>query len=181
MKKRLDTEQLISLGLGLLSLIALYSLVRQASGDEGWLWSRRLLVAVILVSGSLTVHVTLFFLRSAQRHFLFSALSEKSARWEAPKTIGAILIGLILGNTAFIVYGPYGQPFLEPLVRLWLFIQTAWVTGVLLWASGWTQNKRLLFGGSLLLAGLGFNLGYFLFKISTHPFSLDWSETSRYY
>lgn len=181
MKKRLDADRLISLGLGLLSLIAMYSLVRQAPGDENWFWPWRLLVAVILVSGSFIVHSTLFFLPSAHKHFLFSALSERFGRWEASKTIGAILVGLILSSTAFIVYGPYGQPFLEPLVRLWLFIQIAWVIGVLLWASGWAQNKKLLFGGSLLLAGLGFNLGYFLFKISTYPFSLDWSETSRYY
>ena len=181
MEKRLDTERLVSLGLGLFSLINLYFLVRQAAGEEGWFWPRRLLVAVILASGSLTVHIALFFLSSAQRSFLFSALRERFSWLASPKTIGVILIGLILSSTAFLVYGPYGQPYIDPLVRLWLFGQSGWVIGVLLSISGWAQNKKELFGGSLLLAGLGFNLGYFLMKISTHPFSLDWSETSRYY
>mgnify|MGYP000080907976 FL=1 len=181
MEKRLDTERFVSLGLGLFSLIALYFLVRQAAGEQGWFWPRRLLVAVILVSGSLMVHISLLFLSSAQRSVLTTALREKFGRLTASKTIGAILIGLILSGTAFLVYGPYGQPYVEPLVRLWLFSQTGWVIGVLLLASGWAQNKKALFSGSLLLPGLGFNLGYFLIKISTHPFSLDWSETSRYY
>ncbi|GAB4474602.1 MAG: hypothetical protein Kow0088_10770 [Anaerolineales bacterium] len=177
MKNRLDTDRLLSLGLGLLSLIALYVLFQQAAGEAGWFWPRRYLAVLLLVMGSLLIHFVIFFLSPDRRRFLLSKLDEKLGRL----AVGAILIALILSGTAYLVYGPYGQPFVEPIARFWLFAQTAWVVSVLINVAHWMQVKKFLHGWVLLLAGFAFNLGYFLFKVSTHPFSLDWSETSRYY
>jgi len=181
MKNRLDTDRLLSLGLGLLSLIALYVLFQQAAGEAGWFWPRRFLAAFLLVVGSLLTHFVIFFLSPDRRRFLLSKLDEKLGRLTVPKAVGAILIALILSGTAYLVYGPYGQPFVEPIARFWLFAQTTWVVSVLINVAHWMQGKKFLHAWALLLAGFAFNLGYFLLKVSTHPFSLDWSETSRYY
>ncbi|MFN3308340.1 MAG: hypothetical protein ACK44E_03945, partial [Anaerolineales bacterium] len=165
----------------LLSLAASYSLLQQANTAQGWFLPRRLMFAFLLVGAGLLIAFLGFSLGESKKHYSLQMLREKLCCYGWTKWLGAFLIACVLIGAAFLVYGPYGQPFLVPLVRFWLFAYAVWIVSLLLALSAWIQDQRLGAVTSLLLVGLGFNVGYFLSRISTHPFSLDWSETSRYY
>lgn len=181
MTKQVNPGRLVLSILNLLSMLATYSLLRQASTEQGWFWPRRLQVAFLLIGGNLIVFSVLLLLPLGKRQFLFSRFFDLFGRALRTKPFVEVLITISLIWTAYLIYGPYGQPFINPIVRLCLFAQTAWWMGIWLSASGRFRKKWLVSGFSLLLVGFGLNLGFFMTKISTHPFSLDWSETSRYY
>lgn len=181
MGRQVINPRWISLLFVLLSLAAGYSLLQQASTPQGWFLPRRLIFAFLLVGAGLVIGFLQFSLLNLKKLYFLQRLREKLSCYGWKKWLGAFLIACVLSGMAFLVYGPYGQPFLDPLVRFWLFAYAVWLVSLLLAVSGLTQDQTLQAVTALLLVGLGFNVGYFLSRISTHPFSLDWSETSRYY
>ncbi len=181
MKKRFDADQFISLGLAILSLLAAYALLQQAKVEQGWFFPRRLMVAIFLVSVGLVFHLIVIILRAESRQAFLARLIGHKSIFNRRRWLAVLLMVLTLIGAAFLVYGQYGQPYLDPLVRLWVFAQSAWLVNWLFFTSALAQDKKTAAVISLLTVGLAFNVGFFLSKISTHPFSLDWSETSRYY
>lgn len=82
---------------------------------------------------------------------------------------------------SFLVMGRYGRFFNEPLVRFSTLVLFVLAGAVFLRASGQKQGWGVLLAASLLFFTLGLKMASFATDISTYPFSLGWSEGSRYY
>jgi hypothetical protein len=95
--------------------------------------------------------------------------------------INLILFFLIIGVFSFMVLGQYGVYLGSDWVRrffLWLVVMAG---AFLLRAAGFNKTWEELLVGALLITMLGFKIATYSGDISTYPFSLNWSEASRYY
>lgn len=107
-----------------------------------------------------------------------------------------LLLVFLLGGYGYIVLGPWGRYLTSYPLRLCLF----WIAGLVgsvCWialtsrvnpeplvdsvhtesTSRWITAMAI----SYLVLGVGYRMAAFLPAVSTYPFSLDWSEASRYY
>lgn len=82
---------------------------------------------------------------------------------------------------SFLILGRYGRFFNEPAVRFATLILFVLIGAVLLKASGVKGQWGILLAASLLFFTLGLKIASYATEISTYPFSLGWSEGSRYY
>jgi hypothetical protein len=83
---------------------------------------------------------------------------------------------------SFMILGRYGRFFRESEIRFAVLAVFVLVGAFLLKASGLKQNWGVLLIASLLFITFGFKIAsYYATDISTYPFSLGWSEGSRYY
>ncbi len=104
---------------------------------------------------------------------------------------------ILYGGFSYVVLGPWGRYLTDYLSRLCLF-WLAGLAGSVVWmglltsrdtphwlydipqeesAKGWLKALVL----SYLFLGVVYRIAVFFPSISTYPFSLDWSEASRYY
>ncbi len=94
----------------------------------------------------------------------------------------AIGVGILsLGIYPLLVLGPVGEYFASIISRVWFFLLVAYWVAILFrvkQASG-RFYYQLLFA-ALLLATI-YKLATYIPEVNTYPFSLGWSETSRYY
>jgi hypothetical protein len=140
--------------------------------------------------GGLGVVLELFALAltwSVWREKMFQAL-ETTARILDPLRI----LNLVFFLAAIVAYiyltlGPLGEHFQFVFTRLFLYWLVVLAGCLLLksWSLGQVsayQRRWLEFLGiATLLATFGVQISAFLPEISTYPFTLSWSETSRYY
>lgn len=97
------------------------------------------------------------------------------------------LYAFVLAFFAWLILGRYGFYFAGLSTRLWLFWLCVLAGGLLLkaWWSGRKQPKVIgwpaMLALSLLLATSAYKVTSYLPDISAYPFTLGWSETSRYY
>ena len=82
---------------------------------------------------------------------------------------------------SFMVVGRYGRFFNEPLVRFATLVLFVLAGAIFLRASGQVQGWGILLAASLLFFTLGLKIASYATDLSTYPFSLGWSEGSRYY
>jgi hypothetical protein len=95
--------------------------------------------------------------------------------------INLLLFFLIIGVFSFMVLGQYGVYLGSDWVRRFLLWLVVMAGAVLLRAAGFNKTWEELLAGALLIAMLGFKIATYSGDISTYPFSLSWSEASRYY
>ncbi|MEX2162099.1 MAG: hypothetical protein WD751_09305 [Anaerolineales bacterium] len=91
-----------------------------------------------------------------------------------------VLFGLLLLAFPFIALGFYGQFLLNPFPRLFLFLLFADAGASLLAAWRKTDFVSMLPASVLALAAV-YLAATFLGQVTDFPFSLEWSEVSRYY
>ena len=166
----------------LLSAAAMLNLSMRAYQAEMPFQSQRLIAVIIVVGLLLTFELLLFI--------------GTFTRWNAPIWRGIdtgfhylqrfrrgnIAIYLfILAVFCFLTLGPLDNYFGGRYIRLLLFWLVVLAGSVLLAASGLKRHWIELCAASLLFSSLGYRIAVFLPEISTHPFSLGWSEASRYY
>lgn len=91
------------------------------------------------------------------------------------------LFGLIIAGYAYLVLGPWGIFFRSLTIRIGLFWFSV-VIGALPIKAYWPQTHLgFQMVVSALMMGFGYRLVVFIPEISTSPFTLAWSEASRYY
>ncbi|MEX1248617.1 MAG: hypothetical protein WEA61_09045 [Anaerolineales bacterium] len=91
-----------------------------------------------------------------------------------------VLFGLLVVAFPFIVLGFYGQFLLNPFPRLFLFLLFADAGATLL--AAWRKTDFISMVPASVLALAAVCLGAtFLNQVTDFPFSLEWSEVSRYY
>ena len=175
----------LRLGLGLtvvLGAAALYQFF-QRFADSGQLWkSTRLQAAAAAGILGLLLLAGIFILA-------WTSIGKRLARyWEAglplPGILGLALFALGIALFTWVVLGPYGRYFGNYTVRLFLFWLLTLGGGLCL-AAGFPSFREYNWlerlGLAILVGAVGFRLAAFTQDISTYPFSLNWSETSRYY
>jgi hypothetical protein len=95
--------------------------------------------------------------------------------------LNIILLVASITVFSFMVLGRYGRFFSEPAIRFAFLAVFVLVGAILLKASGFKQHWGVLFVASLLFITFSFKIASYATDISTYPFSLGWSEGSRYY
>jgi hypothetical protein len=104
---------------------------------------------------------------------------EQGTKW-ARGVIIAIYV-LSAGIYPWLILGTYGDLFGGPLRRIFVFVLLAYigtwiVRGLYRYNKGWTAY---IF--TVLFYGAVYKISTFIPDLSTYPFSLAWSEVSRYY
>ncbi len=106
------------------------------------------------------------------------------------KKLGALnlaLAGICSALSAYLVFGPFGEQIGILVLRSFWFWLALLAGTVFVKAWGGLQEKALPTGWiaclsvSLLLNTVIYVTGAYVSDISTYPFTLDWSEASRYY
>jgi hypothetical protein len=105
-------------------------------------------------------------------------IDDRLRRLKYLKIMLLLLISLIL---PVLIFGLLGDWFEDPLLRLPMYIFLSIYGGVLLWdkksAGSWWEP----FAAACVLLGAVHRLALYLPELSPDPFSLTWSEASRYY
>lgn len=180
--KRYTLLRTLVAGTLLLTGIALYQMV-QAPWAAGILFISRRWMAVFLV-GILGLIVEMGLLASSWTPRFqaistgFDALVHILGRL---KLWNLGLFGLAIGLFSFLLIGRYGLTFEDVYLRLFLFWLVVLAGSVFLKASGLQRGWVELLGASLLVAAAGYKAASFLTDISNYPFTMGWSEASRFY
>ncbi len=172
---------LLTLALGIASLPQLLERGKQSGHDLGsysLLWVLLLGGAgLLLLIELLTLAISFSHLRERFGQTTVRVLARLSGR------SGLSILGLVLPWAAYVlvVLWRYQKHFVDFLPQVWLFWLLVAVGAAFL-LLGW---KKLPYFWALLFVGIVYSalikaLGY-LPDISAYPFSLEWSEASRYY
>jgi hypothetical protein len=165
-----------------LSLVALYRLFGPVytSGllllSRRWLLASGLAVAVLLLETALMVAS---FTRLREKLVgLHAAILQRLSRL---RWVNWVLFGLITAIFSFLLVGRFGDKFYDMAIRLYFFwlaclLSYFFLRGAGLPVRGWSAVAA----SAILLAGI-YRAAVLLPDISTSPFSLDWSEASRYF
>jgi hypothetical protein len=178
---RLNPLRAVLLVTLLLSALALYRFTRPLNAS-GQLQSFKWQAAVAL--GAVPVILTLGLLILA-----WSPLQERVLSWldrgfSKLRKLGwwnLALFALVLVGLALLAYGRYGRYLSNIYPRLLLFWLAALAGSVFIRASGFERSFAELLSSSMLLTGAGMRMGTYLADVSTYPFTLGWSEASRFY
>ncbi len=171
--------RLSSLLLVFLSLTTAYRWILQGYQYDSWFLPRRVVVNLLVLGLGVLIQGAVIWLSTSEvRHRIAGRLS----RWFRSAFLSGLGIAIIGLGATFLAFGQFGDPYLDWMARLWLFLQSVWWIGAILYLRNeGRENLPLTILRALLMGGFCFSVGSFLPKVSTHPFSLDWSETSRYY
>jgi hypothetical protein len=161
------------------------------SGASGALSSRYLAAFIVGVAGLLMITAleVILLLNTSNRRVVqgFSLLMDRLGKWGK---VNWLLYGLCITLYAILIlYNPLARALpgrLESYVdnlslRLFLFWLLSLVGMVLFKASGIRQSWSIALAMSLVIAAAGFKLVSFIPDLTNYPFSLGWSEASRYY
>lgn len=92
-----------------------------------------------------------------------------------------VLFGLNAAVFSFLLLGPWGIFVKNVTLRIGLFWFSVLLGSVFLKAYRFQTSSGYLLIVSTLLLGFAYRLAVFIPDISMHPFTLAWSEASRYY
>lgn len=95
--------------------------------------------------------------------------------------INCLLFALLGITYAFLLLGPMGGFYTNSYVRIGLFSLMLLPGIFLLRAAGYEKIAFVLLAAAALFFATIYHLAAYLPEISPYPFSLDWSEASRYY
>jgi hypothetical protein len=181
-RERLTTLRIALVVTLLLNVIAFYQILFPYYNSGILFASRRLLAVLGLGALGALIEAGLLFAS-------WTPYWETVTRWSATgmqvlgrlRWINLVLFGLSIAIFSFLLIGGPGLNFLSMLTRLYFFWLLTLLGSVLLKAAGlrWSWAKAL--AASLLIASFGYRIAVFSLDVSTYPFSLGWSEASRYY
>lgn len=92
--------------------------------------------------------------------------------------LGISVFAFLFLTRPFGAYTRFVDSYILRLLAFWLL---SLLGALLLKSAGLQQSRGVLLATSALVAASGFKLASFFSEISTTPFSLGWSEASRYY
>jgi hypothetical protein len=146
-------------------------------GSYSWLWVTLLSAAIVLAVAELALLVMLFTRANAWLARVAGAASRLCGKlgWLNAVVITAIWAGFVL-----VVLWRYQKHFADFAPQVWLFWLIAGAGALLL--AAW---KKIPYAAALLLVTIFYAAGVkalgYLPEITSYPFSLSWSEGSRYY
>jgi hypothetical protein len=180
--KRLHPLQIVFIATWALSLVALFRLFRPVYASGSLFLSRRWLLVLGLTGAVLLLETALmiasFTPLRAKLVGLHAAILQrlKRLRWA-----NWIFFGIAITIFSFLLVGRYGDKFFDMAIRLYFFWLAALIAYLFLRAAGLpVKGWGALAVSVILLAGI-YRAAALLPDISTSPFSLDWSEASRYF
>jgi hypothetical protein len=88
---------------------------------------------------------------------------------------------LIVAGVSIFLMSPSGLIYQDKASRLLFFWVTALLGSFLLKSGGLAHRWIVLLGSSALFTAFGFKVAAYIPDVSTYPFTLSWSEASRYY
>lgn len=135
-----------------------------------------LVMAIFFVNIGAGVYL---LLRNKQNDLLWQKLefSEAGILWKA---VGSILLVVSIPILWYAKYDFFGKAVSSffPLFWVWLWLTLFQATGIkVLLRSSWIYS----FGIALLIDGIVFQSCFVLQPVTSYPFSLGWSEASRFY
>jgi len=95
--------------------------------------------------------------------------------------LNLVFFALAIGLFSYLVVGKYYYYMQNMTLRLSSFGLVVLAGSIFIKAAGVERRWLELLGASLLFAAMGYRIGAYASEVSTYPFSLGWSETSRYY
>lgn len=169
-------------GAGLFQFTMLAVQLELLPGSKNWT------IAIIVNSLFFLIEIILLFLCQTRyfskiRHFIQRIISLLSyLRW-----LNLLLSLAWLLAFTYLVLSPFGHYLPLPFTRLFLFYLT--VLGICLLIKSWSMHRfpqaRLRWfqwlGVTLIITAFGYTFLSFFPDISRYPYTLTWSETSRYY
>lgn len=148
-------------------------------------WTAAFGAGILLVLLSTVALVTSWTAQGDRLAYLFERLLRLLRRLGLANLA---LFLLAIGLYVYLIFGPQGYFFNHLAVRLGVFSLAAFVGGVLLTAAGlmggWSKNlvvSWVLMAVAYKIATLPDAALFFVPRVLTYPFSLGWSEASRYY
>jgi hypothetical protein len=179
---RLHPLQILFTGTWALSLVALYRFFRPVYASGLLFLSRRwmlilgiALAAVLLETALMIASFTPLRERLVGLHKAI-LLHLRRLRWA-----NWIFFSLTIAIFSFLLVGRFGDKFYNMSIRLYLFWLSVLFSYFFIRAAGLPVSGWSALGASaILLAGI-YRAAALLPDISTSPFSLDWSEASRYF
>lgn len=150
---------------------------------EGWIEvSRQLELIEIVGWGGLLFWLVLTIFAWVGRAESILSWIDKGVDW-LRKFRFLSLVGVVFLYVAFplLILGYYGMYLTEPFTRTFVYIFFGLIIALLL--SVWRGNKTWLemLPASLLSLAVLYNAASYIPHVSAFPFSLGWSEASRYY
>lgn len=142
----------------------------------------RVWVIVSLVGASGLVEFCLLLLTWTpvqNRFFIYLKIA-----WQAIKRyrlLAVLSCGFFVGIFPYVLLGPISEFFLDIFPRLLVFVLSVLGAAVSLKVLSPSRDFSLVLVAALLVNAVIYKLATFIPEISTYPFSLGWSETSRYY
>ncbi len=171
---------LIMAALSCMSVAA--NLYQQAQRLGILLTSRRWQAGILLfglAAGTLLVVLVFSYTRQGR------AVFERAARPAAHRRLWQVVTGLFfaaaIGGLAWVILGPYGQFFIALELRLPLYTLAALCSSLLIRAAFPERSYLQTLAFSMVLLAAALRAALFVPDVTTYPFSLGWSETSRYY
>ncbi|NMC12891.1 MAG: hypothetical protein GYA34_08410 [Chloroflexi bacterium] len=151
--------------------------------DAGILFlSRRLIVKFILGLGSslsaITVIVVTF---SRSKAILWEWFDRIQRQLRRLNRYNYFIFALLVISISIFLMSPSGLIYRDKPSRLLLFWLLSLAGSILLKSGGLTHPRIVLLGGSAVFTAFGFKLAAYIPDVSTYPFTLSWSEASRYY
>ncbi|MCE9646970.1 MAG: hypothetical protein K8S20_13295 [Chloroflexi bacterium] len=135
-----------------------------------------LVMAVFAVNLSAGIY---FLLRKEQSEDFWNRLELPSSGW-LWKLAGTVLLIISIPALWYAKYDFFGKavPSLFPLLWVWFWLALLQAAGIkILSRLSWMAS----FGLALLFGGVLFQSYFFLQPVTRYPFSLGWSEASRFY
>jgi hypothetical protein len=172
----------------LLTLAVLYELVWPVYESGILFASRRWIVILGLgIFGVLLELILLAILGSAQNYKVFILLETATRTAGRLRWFNLIVYGALIALYSIVLFGPWGEHFQYLPVRLFLFWALALAGSFLLKAWSLCQSKDFrrtwieFLAAAFIISAFSHQAASFAPNISTYPFTLGWSETSRYY
>jgi len=183
-----DSQRLAYLrgGLGLFSVLIAgtayrYTLYLQELGVVFSLGLRSWWIVLGIVFLSAAALLLLVLSWTGFKRPLLKATQKVSTVLMGSKVSGGIILILALLGYPWIIFSPIGFTLTQPAPRFLIF--TLAVVGVVIGLKSFWPSKpfSLMLASSVLMVAFIHQCGATLVVVSDHPFSLGWSEVSRYY
>jgi hypothetical protein len=144
--------------------------------------SRRLLVKFIFGMGVCGFSLLLFAVTFTHRwDWAQARLDWVEKLLRRLKLYNYLLFILIVAGVSIYLMSPSGLIYQDKASRLLFFWVIALSGSFLLKAGGLTHRWIILLGSSAVFTAFGFKVAAYIPDVSTYPFTLSWSEASRYY
>jgi hypothetical protein len=181
-RERLTIFRIALVATLLLNIVAFYQILLP-SYNSGILFASRRLLAVLSL-GILGVLIEAGLLVASWTPFWETVVRWSNAAMHALQRLrwfNLVLFALSIGIFSYLLIGLPGLNFYGMPTPLFLFWLLTLLGSVLLKAAGLQRGWAVALAAAFLVAGVGYRIAVFTLDISTYPFSLGWSEASRYY
>lgn len=150
---------------------------------EGILFlSRRILVKFILgIGASIGFLVILGISFTDQRNRIYKGLDRGEIWLRRFTGYNLVFFMLLVAGVSIFLMMPSGLIYRDKASRLLFFWVTALMGSFFLLAAGISRRWIVLLGSSAIFTAFGFRVAAYLPDVSIYPFTLSWSEASRYY